>query len=144
MVEVQDPVNFVICGDAGVSAEDNNVGTAAYPDLCALECGNCAGWVDWEIAPDPACCGDGPWQLYAPMDGSFLRDPELRKPYTRHLGGVNLGFLDGHASWINSIALINRVAERELHGISSWGPTLDGRSGWGPPCGMPEDEPYLY
>jgi prepilin-type N-terminal cleavage/methylation domain-containing protein/prepilin-type processing-associated H-X9-DG protein len=144
MVEVEDPVNFVICGDSGVSAEDSNVGIAAYPDLCALECGNCAGWVDWEIAGGADCCGDGPWQLYAPIDGSFLRDPELRKPYTRHLGGVNLGFLDGHASWINSTALINRVAEGDLDGLDSWGPTSDDRSGWGYPCGFPETEPVLY
>jgi prepilin-type N-terminal cleavage/methylation domain-containing protein/prepilin-type processing-associated H-X9-DG protein len=141
MVEVEDPVSFVICGDAGVSAEDNNVGTAAYPDLCALECGNCAGWVDWDMCTWAVDCG---LYVYAPNNGSFLRDAELRKPYSRHLGGVNLGFLDGHAAWINSIALINKVAEGDLDGISSWGPTSDNRSGWGYPCGFPTDEPVLY
>jgi prepilin-type processing-associated H-X9-DG protein len=33
------------------------------------------------------------------MNGSFLTNPDLRKPYTRHLGGINLGFLDGHVEW---------------------------------------------
>ncbi|UCC67841.1 MAG: type II secretion system protein, partial [Armatimonadota bacterium] len=141
MVEVGDPVNYVICGDAGSSAEDNNVGIAAYPDICAIECGNCAGWVDWEYCTWAVDCG---LYLYAPNDGSFLRDRNLLKPYARHLGGVNIGFMDGHASWINSTQLINKVAEGDLQGLSSWGPTSDGRSGWGPPCGMPTDEPYLY
>jgi prepilin-type N-terminal cleavage/methylation domain-containing protein/prepilin-type processing-associated H-X9-DG protein len=139
MVEVNDPVNYVCCGDAGVSSEDNNVGTAAYPDLCALECGNCAGWVDWDICTWAEDCG---LYVYAPNNGSFLRNVELRKPYSRHLGGVNLGFLDGHAEWINSEALIAQVADGELFGLWSWGPTTTG--GWGPNCGMPTDEPYLY
>ena len=121
LVEVQDPVKFICCGDAGVSAEDNNVGTAAYPDLCALECGNCAGWVDWVVCAETAAnCG---LYIYAPNDGSFLRDPNLRKPYARHLGGVNLGFLDGHASWINSEGLLAKFADGEFDGVSTWGPT---------------------
>ncbi len=121
LVQVPDPVNHVICGDAGASAEDNNVGLAAYPDLCTLECSNpCCGWQDWDICTWAADCG---LYLMAPNNGSFLKDPNLRKPYSRHLGGVNLGFLDGHASWINSEGLINKVAEGDLTGISSWGPT---------------------
>ena len=142
LVEVQDSVKFICCGDAGVSAEDNNVGTAAYPDLCALECGNCAGWVDWDICSSAADCG---LYIYAPNNGSFLRDPNLRKPFARHLGGVNLGFLDGHASWINSEGLIAKFAEGEFEGVSAWGPTA---GAW---CSSVEEwyadsggEPLLY
>jgi len=58
---------------------------------------------------------------FAPQDESFYKNPELLKPYTRHLGGVNIGYLDGHASWINSRTLINRVAEGEVN-LESSGP----------------------
>ena len=120
LVEVDDPVSYMCVLDAGVSAEDPNFGIAAYPDLCALECGNCSGWVDWDACTWATDCG---LYLYAPNNGSFLRDPNLRKPYARHLGGVNLGFLDGHASWINSEALLTKFAEGEIQGTSAWGPT---------------------
>ena len=121
MAAVQDPVNFIIASDAGVSSEDNNVGTMAYPDLCGLECANQdCGWVDWEYCTWAADCG---LYVYAPNDGSFLVNPEFRKPYSRHLGGVNIGFLDGHAAWVHSIMLINKIKEGDFAGVESWGPT---------------------
>ena len=131
LVAVQDPVNYIICSDAGVSSEDNNVGTMAYPDLCCLECANeVCGWTDWEICTWAEDCG---LYIYAPNDGSFLRNPELRKPYARHLGGVNIGFLDGHATWTNSERLITRIAEGDYQGVSTWGPTSADAS-WVLPC----------
>ncbi len=124
MAEVQDPVSFVIVCDAGGQTADACIGTLAFPDICAIECANCQGWVDWEIASDPACCGEGGgYTSYAPNDGEFIKDPSRRKPYARHLGGVNLGFLDGHAQWIQSDLLLARFADGELAGASSWGPT---------------------
>ncbi len=126
LVEVQDPVNFIVCGDAGATVDDFCAGTLAYPDLCVLECSSSCGWVDWEICISAADCG-----LYqqAPNDGSFLANPELRKPFARHLGGVNIGFLDGHASWFMSQIVVEKVAETAkgemggFEGIGFWGPT---------------------
>jgi len=58
---------------------------------------------------------------------------------------VNLGFLDGHASWINSEGLIAKFAEGEFEGVSAWGPTA---GAW---CSSVEEwyadsggEPLLY
>jgi prepilin-type N-terminal cleavage/methylation domain-containing protein/prepilin-type processing-associated H-X9-DG protein len=129
LVEVDDPVNFYICGDGGAqTAQLTGLGIAAYPDICCLECGNrSCGWVDWVICTWATDCG-----LYdqAPNDGSFLANPELRKPYARHLGGVNCGFLDGHAQWVLSELLINKYLEGDLEGIGAWGPnTLCGFTG---------------
>ncbi len=117
MVEVQDPVNFIVCADGGVTWDDFCVGTLAYPDLCALECSDLCGWADWDICTWAADCG-----LYdmAPNNGSFLANPELRKPYARHLGGVNIGYLDGHASWIHSDRLIMRLREGDTTGVHPW------------------------
>jgi len=122
LVEVDDPVRYWICGDSGSVDNTQSYALAAYPDICCLECSG-LGWTpDWEEAIacgcDPACL-----QLHANGDGSMIRDPELRKPYTRHLGGVNAGFLDGHAQWYNSQALVNAVAEGEVTGLEPACPT---------------------
>jgi len=101
LVTVEDPVSFVICGDGSWKANHDymTIALAAYPGICQLSCSgiyNECDWMDWELcAEDAGECKD----LYAPNNGAFLRDPGLLNPYTRHLGGVNLGFLDGHASW---------------------------------------------
>jgi prepilin-type N-terminal cleavage/methylation domain-containing protein/prepilin-type processing-associated H-X9-DG protein len=125
MVEIVDPVSRPVCGDSGPWPNFMGLGITGWPDICALECGNCAGWVDWEVAPSE-CADylDSPdcYHLYAPSNGAFLTNPDLRKPYTRHLGGVNLGYLDGHASWINSEALRAKVHEGDIEGLELWGP----------------------
>ena len=122
VLAVSDPVSRVVCGDAGVWTEYySGLGTAAYPDLCGAECGNeiCAP-VDWENADcvaEGADCG-----LYNQAPKDFIGDPDLRRRFTRHLGGVNVGFLDGHASWIDSVRLIQKVADGEITGLDPWGP----------------------
>jgi len=122
LVKVQDPVRYPICGDGSNQTNDMSVGMTAYPDLCNPECAGdlpfCDPWVDWEECTWAVDCG---LYNFAPQNGSFYRNRELLKPYTRHLGGVNLGFLDGHASWINSQSLINKVAEGDIE-LDSEGP----------------------
>ena len=134
---VDDPAWFVICADAGAQVDRFSTGTLAYPDICALECGNeVCGWVDWEECTWATDCG-----LYdhAPKDGSFLVSTELRQTRARHKGGVNIGFLDGHARWLHServIALSPSAGDPErgrLRGYRPWGPTSD--------CGFAEEHP---
>jgi prepilin-type N-terminal cleavage/methylation domain-containing protein/prepilin-type processing-associated H-X9-DG protein len=123
LAAVNDPVSFPICGDGGIKDDAMGLGVTMYPDICCLECSNpYCGWADWEICTWGADCG-----LYdiAPNNGAFLANPELRKPYTRHLGGVNLGYLDGHAAWISAQAGINKVRDGEFEGLDAWGPTSD-------------------
>ncbi len=120
LVSVNDPVNYVIVADGGWLSGSINPGTLAYPELCLLQCSACDWyWVDWEMcASDAADCG-----LYnlPPNDGSFLRDPSLRKRYSRHLGGNNLGYLDGHAQWMHAEAALVKIKEGDLEGIDSTG-----------------------
>jgi prepilin-type processing-associated H-X9-DG protein len=134
LVELDDPVNYMIVGDAGTLADDIwNVSLWAYPDLCAVECSAVPwAWVDWEGCADWAAdCGLYYW---APNDGAFLYNKELLKRYSRHLGGVNVGFLDGHAQWINSTQLINSVKEGELAGTDQCC-TNQEKEDW---CGYPD------
>jgi len=119
LVAVQDPTNYAVCGDSSIWPNDYcGLGQAAYPDICTAECGNevCA-WADWEACADTA--GDC---IYSVAPANFIVSPNFRKQYTRHLGGVNIGFLDGHASWINSERLITKVGDKEILGIIPWGP----------------------
>jgi prepilin-type N-terminal cleavage/methylation domain-containing protein/prepilin-type processing-associated H-X9-DG protein len=104
VVQVGDPASFVICGDAGHRAcvDFCNLGLAAYPEICRLTCSQ--------------PCGAGGLDPTAPADGSLLADPDKRKRYARHFGGVNLGFLDGHVAWWNSESLIAEFAARSRAG----------------------------
>lgn len=135
--ELGDPAVFVICADAAAQRESFSTGTLAYPDICALECANeVCGWVDWEECTWAADCG---LYNFAPSDGSFLRNPDLRRPYARHRGGVNLGFLDGHAAWFASEDVLAQSpskgdpARGRLRGYGPNGPTSD--------CDFAEDNP---
>jgi prepilin-type N-terminal cleavage/methylation domain-containing protein/prepilin-type processing-associated H-X9-DG protein len=125
LVEVEDPVNYPICGDGSQLVDSMGPGLTAYPDLCNAECAGdmiwCSPWVDWETCSIWAAdCGI---EYHAPQNGSFYNDRELLKRYARHLGGSNLGFLDGHASWINSQMLLDKVRDGEIFGLYSSGPT---------------------
>ncbi|HUU54055.1 MAG TPA: type II secretion system protein [Armatimonadota bacterium] len=135
LAEVADASSFVIAGDAGNAAEGMGAGVIAYPEICALPCGNeVCGFADWEACAEPAAdCG-----LYrqTPRDGSFLRNVSLRTPYARHRGrfspgvpmwqrsGVNIGFLDGHVRWIASEALLDDAKTGAVSGLGPlWGPS---------------------
>ncbi len=132
-VEIRDAVNWVVCGDAG-ACWWISPGLLTYPDICAIECNNCWGWADWEICTWAADCG-----LYniAENNGALLRNSDLRRPYTRHLGGVNVGFADGHAAWWNSERFMAAYAEEptssggHAFGLWMWGPWSTMTCGWG-------------
>ncbi len=133
LAEVADASSFVIAGDAGNFADGMGVEVMAYPEICALPCGNeVCGFADWEACAEPAAdCG-----LYrqTPRNGSFLRNVSLRTPYARHRArlsgvapmwqrsGVNIGFLDGHVQWIGSEALLQERKLGTLTGFGEWGP----------------------
>jgi prepilin-type N-terminal cleavage/methylation domain-containing protein len=124
LAQVEDTVNAVAVYEAGPWIWGVSSALAAYPDLCNLECSNsvCGGWYDWEYCASWAAdCG-----LYngAPNNGAFIADVSLRKRYARHLGGDNLGFLDGHAQWVPAEVIIRKGnIDWEYEGLGCWGPT---------------------
>jgi len=115
LVQVDDTVHFVMVVDGGPTANWQPLLTQAmYPDICKIDCGprwpgtRCNGYVDWETCPgqsyfDPACLPT--LHNMAPNTGAMYTDPAFAKQYTRHLGGSNLGFLDGHAAWMSAGAI---------------------------------------
>ncbi len=104
---VGDVSNFVIVADGGVQTDWLPLQGMAFPDLCHTGCTCYAA--DWSNCPDSQSCG-------VPLD--YLLDMQKMKPYTRHLGGSNVGYLDGHAAW----ALAGKIlAEGPRPDCGCWG-----------------------
>jgi prepilin-type N-terminal cleavage/methylation domain-containing protein/prepilin-type processing-associated H-X9-DG protein len=133
LAAVEDTVNYIICADHGEEQFTMNPGNLAYPDLCGMQCAYCdiiegSGYWDWSDCAEDLGSGCSPVWAYPKM----MEDVSLRKPYARHLGGVNLGFLDGHASWWDSERLLAKISEgkgSDMMGIS-WVPYDSGPSSW--------------
>ncbi len=121
LVEVDDPVKYVIVAEAGVAwYEPNAFHLAAYPDLCCTQCSGIIPW-SWgwpsDECPDGSYCPDC-WALHANYD--WAKDPKARSASARHLGGDNLGFLDGHAAWLSAERILTMGREGDLTGLTMW------------------------
>ena len=108
---VSDPGKYIVCGDCGVIIEAYEMNSIAFPDTCATqacgyssgdeECANMCNFADWEECPWTRSCG-----LTPAAHDRLLTDAKYRKTFTRHTGGSNVGFLDGHAKWYESSFLL--------------------------------------
>jgi prepilin-type N-terminal cleavage/methylation domain-containing protein/prepilin-type processing-associated H-X9-DG protein len=95
--QINDPAKRVICADAGVKMDFERAAWVAYPDMCKIDVAACTDcWADWVNCTFTQQCGAN--------SASFGTDVEVRKKYAqpRHMGGSNIGFADGHASWMSS------------------------------------------
>jgi prepilin-type N-terminal cleavage/methylation domain-containing protein/prepilin-type processing-associated H-X9-DG protein len=123
---VADPSHHVVVCDAGVPNDDFlSPGVLAFPEVCNMECAvpglqYCCS-ADWQNPPDQSAAYLDCLFIHAPGDGS-MRSPSARAAYSRHLGGVNIGFLDGHAAWMPSEAVLAAYAKGELEGPRPRGP----------------------
>jgi len=118
LAHLDDATKYPVAYDSGpmVSGADRT-SWLAYPDHCRLDGVACTsqGWqcgADWEACPWSVDCGVPKGVV------QYALDPQYRKDHlgTRHLGGSNIGFADGHAKWFSAEAL--------LFGGENW-------SGWG-------------
>ena len=108
---VGDASRYVACGDAGKQVTLQFADWLAYPDgPCGLNyscggssCPNACNWADWANCSWSQTCG-----LPNSLANKFYGDPTFRKPFTRHMGGSNVGFLDGHAKWFLADAIIKQ------------------------------------
>jgi prepilin-type N-terminal cleavage/methylation domain-containing protein/prepilin-type processing-associated H-X9-DG protein len=128
LAAVNDTVNYIICGDHGEEQFTWNPGNAAYPDLCGMQCAYCdiiSGYDNWDWTD---CAGGGcsPVWAYPKM----MEDVSLRKPFARHLGGVNMGFLDGHAAWWDSERLLAKLGEDDGASSESMGLSIAYPNSW--------------
>ena len=96
---VVDPAQFIVCGDSGIRPEYMKLSDLAYPDVCKVEADSDC-YADWVNCSATQQCG-----LSAQVIMRFWSDSTYRRQYTRHFGGSNMGFLDGHAAWMLSDAI---------------------------------------
>ena len=128
LVEFQDVAHVPVCADSGMSGTFLSIGNIAYPDICCAECAGIVPWAwDWGgEAAGIAACPTGEWcpecyAMHAPnvwwnADGF---DVDAMKASTRHLGGSNIGWADGHATWIHAQRLISMCDEEEIEGVGT-------------------------
>ena len=145
MVTFRDAVHVPVVADGGMKAGFLSVGTIAYPDICCAECAGVApyAWSDWigNGCPDGSWCYDC-YILHATNRQRDEGPDQGQKDASRHLGGSNVGWADGHASWVAAARFCAMSDERELEGIGLicglWGTSLEGyRNTCGdPPPGM--------
>jgi prepilin-type N-terminal cleavage/methylation domain-containing protein/prepilin-type processing-associated H-X9-DG protein len=105
--QINDPSWFFVVGEGNYPITDPE--TLAYPytgRLCganpgALACceGNSVDWVNCSFSQE---CGAGMYENFS--------DPSTRKKYCKvpHMGGVNIGFADGHAGWFPSEVVLSK------------------------------------
>ncbi len=100
--QVGDVARYLVVADVGVHHRFWDASLVAYPDMCRLRCAACdwgpaANWTDCSWTRE---CGAG--------DARLGYDAQYRKDLIggRHLGGTNLGFADGHASWMSAEAIL--------------------------------------
>jgi prepilin-type N-terminal cleavage/methylation domain-containing protein/prepilin-type processing-associated H-X9-DG protein len=92
--QIDRPSNWMAVVEVGRRPVEAWLQNVAYPDMC--------GGV-WCVLADDSTCGIAAGCAFTEAE---FADPTVRASHTRHLGGVNIGFMDGHAAWWNSQRLM--------------------------------------
>ncbi|MCJ7751728.1 MAG: hypothetical protein MUQ65_11650, partial [Armatimonadetes bacterium] len=91
------------------------VNTLVLPDYCFPGCWNDqCNLPDWENCPEAVACSAPP---------AWSTDPRELSAHARHLGGSNMGFLDGHAGWMSQGQII---AHAPRYSCGCWGGAVVG------------------
>jgi prepilin-type N-terminal cleavage/methylation domain-containing protein/prepilin-type processing-associated H-X9-DG protein len=123
-----------IVADGGVAPTWLSLATMAYPEICCAECSG----INWTWFGDTSCpsggCGDCfDWHAHY----AFASSPEEKDRNARHLGGVNVGFADGHAKWYKSAALIGDADAGNIKGVGWICGPYTAAQGYAANCGSP-------
>jgi prepilin-type N-terminal cleavage/methylation domain-containing protein/prepilin-type processing-associated H-X9-DG protein len=102
--EIGDPAQWVVCGDNEYGDQSGllQAWTAAYASAC------CQG-----LTPGGCCTTEEALRYFS--------DVSFRRQFAPHMGGLNLGFADGHAKWWSAEAAIQQAGG--CYGYA--GPSLD-------------------
>jgi prepilin-type N-terminal cleavage/methylation domain-containing protein/prepilin-type processing-associated H-X9-DG protein len=130
--EIDDSVAFIICADGGAQESIWMTSLIAFPDICQSGCG--------PRDPVAGCCASDwincSWTQDCGIDvnvklGLQSGVPEEMKQFTRHLGGSNIGFADGHAKWWPAGSILSEsptifdTNAGTLRGAGCWIPYCD-------------------
>jgi prepilin-type N-terminal cleavage/methylation domain-containing protein/prepilin-type processing-associated H-X9-DG protein len=92
--QIEDPSWYAVCADATSFGNRFSSAHQVLYELCSYYCGQSEESL--EMCPWVSECTI---PADSPEFERFFTDPAFRAQYTRHMGGVNVGFADGHASW---------------------------------------------
>jgi prepilin-type N-terminal cleavage/methylation domain-containing protein/prepilin-type processing-associated H-X9-DG protein len=130
LAAVQNVAALPVVGDGGMK-NFISIPTLAYPDICCAECAGVKE-IGWGGTPDAPCqtnefgwCEPTCFDLHAHYD--WAADPQKQRASTRHLGGSNIGYADGHAAWISAQGLIAKSDAQEIE-LTGW---ICAGPGWG-------------
>jgi prepilin-type processing-associated H-X9-DG protein len=120
LVALQDPVRVPVVADSPPTHDWLDIGRIAYANIC---CPTCAG-AQWGAGcgggdgPQADICGADP-DCFETIHAhrAWARDPDRKRASARHLGGSNIGFADGHASWWSAGSLLAAADDEELEAI---------------------------
>jgi type II secretion system protein G len=123
LASVEDTVKFVIVGDCGVKSEPQSWSMMVFPDTCNVEsvCGDPEGYVEFNDCFDECTAEDWSMIKTQAQARQFWSDGDMRRSYARHLGGVNFGFLDGHAAWWQADAVYANTDGGQNFQQDTWG-----------------------
>jgi prepilin-type N-terminal cleavage/methylation domain-containing protein/prepilin-type processing-associated H-X9-DG protein len=109
---IGDASRHLVLAERGIKSQYWGIEQIAYPEICRV-------FWNSDLNRTSSCapgCGDGATADCGPPDrnttdikawiNNFWRSPDARKRYTRHMGGNNLGFADGHAKWWAADAMV--------------------------------------
>jgi prepilin-type N-terminal cleavage/methylation domain-containing protein/prepilin-type processing-associated H-X9-DG protein len=115
---IEDPARYVAFSDFGIYYHFWDAAQVAYPDVCRTTACQYVQVMSGEgDVGSGACCipdwSNCAWSRVCSADPiKFITDPQYRKQYARHLGGSNIGFLDGHAKWVSGEAVLSQTCVR--------------------------------
>jgi prepilin-type processing-associated H-X9-DG protein len=118
--QIGDASSAVVVADGSFSITRQPWAAAiAYPDTCGNPSYPCdsKGW-----GPQLQCFWSAGVDITSQSQfDDFLAGGQTEKSSTRHLGGINIGFVDGHAAWMPSRELVAKFNANELYGAAKPG-----------------------
>jgi prepilin-type processing-associated H-X9-DG protein len=74
----------------------------------------------------------------------WIQNPSRMKATARHLGGDNLGFLDGHASWLAAGRIVTMAREGDLECAIFWCEPCRSPDAYRAYCGTDPDPSMIF
>ena len=137
LVNFQDVVSVPVIADGALHPTWLSIATIAYPEICCAECSGILGlqWYGDTACPSGEWCDEACFAVHATY--AWAEDNNVRKMSTRHLGGNNVGWADGHASWVDATRFLAMSDDGDLEGIGAICSPETSAEGYRANCGDP-------
>ncbi len=106
LAAIKDPRYHVLWADS--SRMCINLGSLLWANACRGDCADLKDKADWQNCSWTRKCGAA---------GDFPSNPVLRARFTRHNGGSNIAFADGHVEWQSVPQMVQSYRQGRLGGV---------------------------